>query len=94
MKCQSGRTRGPSIPAVLRYERKGESHETPWSGILSVAVAAALVGYAGQTEQLARQTPAGQPPQSITFPNVTTFGGASGRQASELAPPDRLHHGR
>ena len=25
------------------------------------------------------------PPQSITFPNGTTFGGASGRQASELA---------
>jgi outer membrane protein OmpA-like peptidoglycan-associated protein len=26
-----------------------------------------------------------QPPQSITFPNGTTFGGASGRQASQLA---------
>jgi outer membrane protein OmpA-like peptidoglycan-associated protein len=59
------------------------------SGILSVAVAAALVGCAGQTEQLSMQRPpqgtTAQPPQSITFPNGTTFGGASGRQASELA---------
>jgi hypothetical protein len=31
------------------------------------------------------RAPAGQPPQSVTFPNGTTFGGASGRQASELA---------
>jgi hypothetical protein len=31
------------------------------------------------------QSPTGQQPQSITFPNGTTFGGASGRQASELA---------
>jgi outer membrane protein OmpA-like peptidoglycan-associated protein len=31
------------------------------------------------------QSPAGQPPQSVTFPNGTTFGGASGRQASDLA---------
>ena len=31
------------------------------------------------------QSPTGQPPQSVTFPNGTTFGGASGRQASELA---------
>jgi uncharacterized lipoprotein YajG len=55
------------------------------SGILGLVVAAGLAGCAGQTEQLSMQSPAGQAPQSVTFPNGTTFGGASGRQASELA---------
>lgn len=59
------------------------------SGILGLVVTAALAGCAGQTEQLAMQRPpqgtTAQAPQSITFPNGTTFGGASGRQASELA---------
>src|SRR5262245_32656320 len=54
-------------------------------GIVGLIVSAALAGCAGQTEQLSMQSPAGQPPQSVTFPNGTTFGGASGRQASELA---------
>jgi outer membrane protein OmpA-like peptidoglycan-associated protein len=31
------------------------------------------------------QSPTGQQPQSITFPNGTVFGGASGREASTLA---------
>jgi outer membrane protein OmpA-like peptidoglycan-associated protein len=55
--------------------------------ILSLVVAVWLAGCAGQTEQLSMQqpTPGGTQPQSITFPNGTTFGGASGRQASELA---------
>jgi hypothetical protein len=52
------------------------------SGILCLVVAAGLAGCAGQTEQISMQSPMGQPPQSITFPNGTTFGGASGRQAS------------
>jgi outer membrane protein OmpA-like peptidoglycan-associated protein len=55
------------------------------SGILGLVVAGVFAGCAGQTEQLSMQSPAGQPPQSVTFPNGTTFGGASGRQASELA---------
>jgi hypothetical protein len=55
------------------------------SGILGLVVAGVLSGCAGQTEQLSMQSPAGQPPQSVTFSNGTTFGGASGRQASELA---------
>jgi hypothetical protein len=55
------------------------------SGILGLVVTAALAGCAGQPEQLTMQSPMGQPPQSVTFPNGTTFGGASGRQASELA---------
>jgi outer membrane protein OmpA-like peptidoglycan-associated protein len=55
------------------------------SGILGLVVAGVLAGCAGQTEQLSMQSPAGQPSQSVTFPNGTTFGGASGRQASELA---------
>lgn len=55
------------------------------SGILGLVVAGVLAGCAGQTEQLSMQSPGGQPPQSVTFPNGTTFGGASGRQASELA---------
>jgi hypothetical protein len=50
------------------------------SGILSLVVAGVLAGCAGQTEQLSMQGPAGQPSQSVTFPNGTTFGGASGRQ--------------
>jgi outer membrane protein OmpA-like peptidoglycan-associated protein len=55
------------------------------SGILGLVVAGVLAGCAGQTEQFSMQSPAGQAPQSVTFPNGTTFGGASGRQASELA---------
>ena len=35
--------------------------------------------------QRPQQGPQPQAPQSVTFPNGTTFGGASGRQASELA---------
>jgi hypothetical protein len=31
------------------------------------------------------QNPTGQGPQSVTFPNGTVFGGASGREASTLA---------
>jgi outer membrane protein OmpA-like peptidoglycan-associated protein len=55
------------------------------SGILGVVVAGALAGCAGQTEQLSMQHPTGQAPQSVTFPNGTVFGGASGREASTLA---------
>ena len=56
------------------------------SGILGLVVAGVLAGCAGQTEQLSMQSPQrAQAPQSVTFPNGTTFGGASGRQASELA---------
>jgi outer membrane protein OmpA-like peptidoglycan-associated protein len=55
------------------------------AGILGLVVAGALAGCAGQTEQLSMQGPVGQSPQMVTFPNGTTFGGASGRQASELA---------
>ena len=58
-------------------------------GIVGLVVAAGLVGCAGQPEQLTMQSPQQgtqpQAPQSITFPNGTTFGGASGRQADELA---------
>jgi outer membrane protein OmpA-like peptidoglycan-associated protein len=58
-------------------------------GILGIVVAACLAGCAGQTEQISMQRPQQgtqqQPPQSITFPNGTTFGGASGRQADQLA---------
>jgi outer membrane protein OmpA-like peptidoglycan-associated protein len=54
-------------------------------GGFTIVIAAVLVGCAGQPEQVSLQSPTGQPPQAITFPNGTTFGGASGRQASELA---------
>src|SRR4029434_9177586 len=58
--------------------------------ILSLVVAVCLAGCAGQTEQLSLQQPAQgaappPPPQAITFHNRTPFGGASGRQASDLA---------
>ena len=64
-------------------------------GVRAAVAAAILAGCAGQTEQLAVQTPAaptasGQPaapppPQQVVFPNGTVFGGASGAQASTLA---------
>jgi outer membrane protein OmpA-like peptidoglycan-associated protein len=58
-------------------------------GIVGLVVTSALAGCAGQTEQLTMQQPQQgtqpQAPQMVTFPNGTTFGGASGRQASELA---------
>jgi hypothetical protein len=58
--------------------------------VLRLVVAVLLAGCAGQTEQLSMQQPAQRgaqppPPQAITFPNGTTFRGASGRQASKLA---------
>jgi hypothetical protein len=55
------------------------------SGALSLVAAAGLAGRAGQSEPPSMQGPTGQPPQSVTRPNGTTFGGASSRQASDLA---------
>ena len=56
-------------------------------GILGVVVAAMLGGCAPQPppQQLVVQRPDEQKPQTVTFPNGTTFGGASGSQASTLA---------
>jgi outer membrane protein OmpA-like peptidoglycan-associated protein len=56
-------------------------------GILGVAMAAMLGGCAPQPppQQLVVQRPDEQKPQTVTFPNGTTFGGASGSQASTLA---------
>src|SRR5215475_4963170 len=55
-------------------------------GILGVAMAT-MLGACAQPppEQWIVQQPPEQPPQTITFRNGTTFGGASGRQASTLA---------
>jgi len=55
------------------------------SGALSLVAAAGLAGRAGQSEPLSMQGHTGQPPQPVTCPNGTTFGGASDRQASDLA---------
>jgi uncharacterized lipoprotein YajG len=58
------------------------------SKALSVVAAVAtlvLAGCAGQPQQLIVQQPDEQKPQTITFPNGTVFGGASGSQASTLA---------
>ena len=55
-------------------------------GILGVVVAAMLGGCnPPPPQQLVVQRPDEQKPQTITFPNGTTFGGASGSQASTLA---------
>ena len=55
-------------------------------GVLGVVVAAILGGCAQPPpQQLVVQRPDEQKPQTITFPNGTTFGGASGSQASTLA---------
>jgi len=55
------------------------------TSILGVAMAAMLAGCAGQPQQFVVQQPDEQKPQTVTFPNGTTFGGASGTQASSLA---------
>ena len=53
--------------------------------VLSLLFAVALGGCAGQPQQFYMQQPDDQKPQAITFPNGTTFGGASRSQASTLA---------
>jgi outer membrane protein OmpA-like peptidoglycan-associated protein len=53
--------------------------------IMGIAVTAVLGGCAGQLQQFSMQQPNDRPPQTITFPNGTIFGGASGNQASSLA---------
>ena len=54
--------------------------------VLSLVFAAALGGCAQPPpQQFVMQQPDEQKPQTITFPNGTTFGGASGSQASTLA---------
>ena len=56
------------------------------TGILGVIMATMLIGCAPPPpQQLVMQRPDEQKPQTITFPNGTTFGGASGSQASTLA---------
>ncbi|HSF24485.1 MAG TPA: hypothetical protein VLE20_09680, partial [Blastocatellia bacterium] len=59
--------------------------KTKINGILAVVIAAILAGCAGQPQQFVVQQPDEQKPQTVTFPNGTTFGGASGSQASTLA---------
>jgi outer membrane protein OmpA-like peptidoglycan-associated protein len=55
-------------------------------GMVSVFVAAMLAACAQPPpQQLVVQRPDEQKPQTITFPNGTVFGGASGSQASTLA---------
>ena len=56
-------------------------------GILGVVIATVLVGCAPQPppRQFSVQRPDEQKPQTVTFPNGTMFGGASGSQASTLA---------
>ena len=55
-------------------------------GIVGVLTAAMLGGCAQPPpQQFVVQRPDEQKPQTITFPNGTTFGGASGSQASTLA---------
>ena len=52
-------------------------------GVLTVVVAALFAGCAQQ--QFVVQQPDEQKSQTITFPNGTVFGGASGSHASTLA---------
>ena len=54
--------------------------------VLSLIIAGILAGCAQPPpQQFVVQQPDEQKPQTITFPNGTTFGGASGSQASTLA---------
>jgi len=55
-------------------------------GIAVLVVVALIAGCTPPTpQQFVMQQPDEQKPQTITFPNGTTFGGASGSQASSLA---------
>jgi outer membrane protein OmpA-like peptidoglycan-associated protein len=55
-------------------------------GILGVVTATMLIGCAQPPpQQFVMQRPDDQTPQTVTFPNGTRFGGASGQQASSLA---------
>ena len=55
-------------------------------GVLSLIIAVILTGCAQPPpQQFVVQQPDEQKPQTITFPNGTMFGGASGSQASTLA---------
>jgi outer membrane protein OmpA-like peptidoglycan-associated protein len=55
-------------------------------GIVGIVIAAMLVGCAQPPpQQFVMQRPDEQKPQTVTFPNGTMFGGASGQQASSLA---------
>ena len=55
------------------------------SSVVTAIAMFLLVGCAGQPQQYVVQQPDEQKPQTITFPNGTVFGGASGSQASTLA---------
>jgi outer membrane protein OmpA-like peptidoglycan-associated protein len=72
---------------TAKPEKKREVHmKTKIIGVLGVVMAAMLVGCAPPPpQQFVVQRPDEQKPQTITFPNGTTFGGASGSQASTLA---------
>jgi hypothetical protein len=56
-------------------------------GEIAMVVMVAVLGGCAQPppQQFVMQRPDEQKPQTITFPNGTTFGGASGSQASTLA---------
>jgi len=55
-------------------------------GIVGVVMATMLVGCVQPPpQQFVMQRPDEQKPQTVTFPNGTMFGGASGQQASSLA---------
>lgn len=53
--------------------------------IIAIGVTAVLGGCMGQPQSFNMQQAGDQAPQTITFPNGTIFGGASGNQASSLA---------
>jgi type IV pilus biogenesis protein CpaD/CtpE len=53
--------------------------------VIAAVAALVLAGCTGQPQQFMVQQPDEQKPQTITFPNGTVFGGASGGQASTLA---------
>jgi hypothetical protein len=66
---------------VTKQKKKREVHmKTKIIGILGVVVAAMVAGCAGQPQQFVVQQPDEQKPQTVTFPNGTVFGGASGSQ--------------
>ena len=55
-------------------------------GVVGVVIATMLVACAQPPpQQFSMQRPDEQKPQTVTFPNGTMFGGASGQQASSLA---------
>jgi outer membrane protein OmpA-like peptidoglycan-associated protein len=81
------KSRDEVLETISEAEKERGYMKTKVIRILGGIVVLAMVGACAQPppQQFVMQRPDEQKPQTITFPNGTTFGGASGSQASTLA---------